>query len=529
MNKDNIFVIGGQVKGRSFIGRKALLTEFRRDFLESESRKVVSVVGLSRSGKTSFVKNVFDNQVPDDVFYCYSDLSVCKSYFEIWYKVICELADFIEMQDIPEEQAKHQKLLMKKIQEIASAKEAPDLSNDIEWCRFNALVIAIFKLLARMSIKSILVFDEFDQARNLFILKTPEFALFRTIFSDGDINVFAITISRRKIQTIEGGVKLSSSVSGVTDMRPFVGFSKEDLDEYYQILKNDYGHECTASEKQEIEYYAGNLPYLMAIIGHNIADTLMEGDTKLNIREIFQNKCKTINEYYDACLKSFETEDYLKKIIPITIGPNIGLTKYDIDDFKNIGLIHVSDERYVCISEYFTDYHLTSKLLEISIWDEIKEFEKTLKRLIFIETPGIIQNYNLAQNTVNNTELAVAKNAGISDQSMAPSKKFATINRSTFYQSMTIPITIKIIKGYWEDFFKKYFNNQSVLEFDSFFSKIIKARNGISHGHEDECITDSERNEIDIRCKELTDMIGKKISPITKMPDENTFTRRHYS
>lgn len=527
MNKDNIFVIGGQVKGRSFIGRKDLLAEFRRDFLESESRKVVSVVGLSRSGKTSFVKNVFDNQVPDNVFYCYLDLSVCKSYFEIWFKVICELADFIALQDIPEEQAKHQKLLMKKIQEISSVREAPDLSNDIEWCRFNALVIAIFKLLARMSIKSILVFDEFDQACNLFTLKTPQFALFRTIFSDGDINVFAITISRRKIQTIEGGVKLSSSVSGVTDMRPFVGFSKEELNEYYQIIKDDYGHECTASERQEIEYYTGNLPYLMAIIGHNIADALMEGNTNLDIQEIFQDKCKTINEYYDACVKYFEIDEYLEKIIPITIGPNIGLTKYDIDDFKNIGLIHVSDERYVCISEYFTDYHLTSKLLEIPLWDEIKHFEKTLKRVIILETPGIIKKYKLAKFKINDTELEIAFNAGITLESLNPTIRSA--RNSTIYYAMTIPITVKIIKGYWEDFFKKYFDNHHVMEFDSFFSKVIKARNGICHGHEDECITDSERNEINIRCKEITDMIGKKISPTTKLPDETTFTTRYYS
>ena len=55
-------------------------------------------------------------------------------------------------------------------------------------------------------------------------------------------------------------------------------------------------------------------------------------------------------------------------------------------------------------------------------------------------------------------------------------------------------------------------NNKSVLEFDFLFSKISKARNDICHGHEDECITDSERSEIDSRCKELTEMIGKKVT-----------------
>lgn len=528
MIKDNIFVIGGQVKGRSFIGRKSLLAEFRRDFLESENRKVVSVVGLSRSGKTSFVKNVFEKR-PDNVFYSYQDLSVCKTYFEIWYKVICELEAFMEMQDIQEDHGKYYKLLMKKIQGISSSPAAPDLNNDIEWCRFNDSVIYIFKLLARMSIKSILVFDEFDQARNLFTLKIPEFALFRTIFSDGDINVFAITISRRKIQTIEGGVKMSSSLTGVTEMRPFLGFSKEDLEEYYQIIDDDYGYKCTDSEKEEIEYYTGNLPYLMAIIGHNLVDAILEGNTKFDIREIYQNRCKTINEYYDACINSLENEDYLKKIIPITIGPNIGLTKYDIDDFRNIGLIHVSDERYISISGYFTEYHLTAKLLEVPLWDEIMNFELTLKRLIKIETPGIIKKYKLANNTVNDTELAVAYEAGISEQSLRPTKSFSRINRDTIYGSMTIPITINIIKGFWEDFFRKYFNNKAYLDYDRFFSKLKKARNGVSHPHEDELITDSEKNEIDIYCKELTDIIGKKLSTTPKIPDESTFTKRYYS
>lgn len=52
----NIFEVGGQVSGESFIGRKAEIEKFRNEFLNSKKRKVYSVIGLARSGKTSFVK-----------------------------------------------------------------------------------------------------------------------------------------------------------------------------------------------------------------------------------------------------------------------------------------------------------------------------------------------------------------------------------------------------------------------------------------------------------------------------------------
>ena len=76
MKVDNLFQIGNQVSGKSFIGRNKLLAEYRESFITSTQRKIFSVVGLSRSGKTSFVKNVFEGHVPSNVFYYYCDVSI---------------------------------------------------------------------------------------------------------------------------------------------------------------------------------------------------------------------------------------------------------------------------------------------------------------------------------------------------------------------------------------------------------------------------------------------------------------------
>ena len=96
MNEENIFVIGGQVTGDSFIGRKKMITEFRNELIYGKNRRVYSLVGLARSGKTSFVKEIFNVNLPENTFYCYQDISLDTTYFSIWYNVLNALKDFLE-------------------------------------------------------------------------------------------------------------------------------------------------------------------------------------------------------------------------------------------------------------------------------------------------------------------------------------------------------------------------------------------------------------------------------------------------
>lgn len=528
MEKDNIFVIGGQVKGASFIGRKKLLERFKKDFIESNVRKSVSIVGLSKTGKTSFIKKVFENSVPENVFYCFVDVSLCSSYFSIWRQIIDELNDFIIMLPADESKKRLLDLLNKKINSILD--DIPDFNNSLKWEMFSGNIIKIFKYLNKLNIKSILVFDEFDSAKNLFssnsgdsnTLKTQQFALFRTVFSDGDMSVFSITLSRRKIQTIEGGVYFSSSLSGVMELLPFHGFDADDINEFYSILHDKYGYDCSPDEMKQISYYAGNLPYLLFAIAHNIVD-MLQNDQCINIHSIFKERCKAINEYYDACTSSFENENYLPKIISIVIGPNVNLTKHDIDDFRNLGYIYQNGSGYLCISEYFTFVHLSDKAREISIWDNIINLEKQLKNLIKIETLNIAETYNINRRVsdVNEIEYAVARYANVYKDILESSK--INLRSGTFYQTMSMFITIAIIKGHWDRFFRKYFDDRLYNDFRNRFSKIRIARNGIAHGHEDECITDAARMEIDSYCQEFFELLRKNIGPDVEVPKESSF------
>ena len=47
---NNIFQIGGQVKGDSFIGRESLIKTNKKNFIECDKRTAKSFVGLTRIG-----------------------------------------------------------------------------------------------------------------------------------------------------------------------------------------------------------------------------------------------------------------------------------------------------------------------------------------------------------------------------------------------------------------------------------------------------------------------------------------------
>ena len=65
---DNIFKIGSQVTGESFIGRKEYLNTFKKLFLDNNNRVAKSIIGITRIGKSSLIANIFNN-ISDDILF----------------------------------------------------------------------------------------------------------------------------------------------------------------------------------------------------------------------------------------------------------------------------------------------------------------------------------------------------------------------------------------------------------------------------------------------------------------------------
>lgn len=494
---DNIFCIGGQVRGDSFIGRKTEVKSLRNLFVDSSVKTAKAIIGLTRTGKSSFVDNAFLD-IPETEKILYVNVTLGDFlYYEMWQDIMWKL----------KKQLQRKELLDDELKELLSNFDEEEL----KWVKLNHTVKDTFEYLNELEIKVILVLDEFDKASVVFENDTKKYDMLRELLSSPKYNLFAITISRRNLNTIEGTTYQSSTLHGVLDPIYFKGFTDEDVKEYYDVLDNTYDICLSDDQKREIEYYAGTSPYLLSIFGNKLVERKKAGRS-IDISDVFQNDCKLINDYYRDIQRHLERDGDLKRLIPFVIGPNIGVTQNDRDELVNLGYLLLDEDRTIAVSEYFTQF-LSINMLNFSTWDAIISVEKKIKQIIEREMDKLIDFYQVYGESVKDIEreiiqntLGAQKNISMYDAFIdSTQKKF--FKTCTYFDAMSLNDSLKIVANAW-CVFSKYFKESEYGEWREKFDKCGNARNPVAHGHE-EYITDIEKQEIDIYCKEILESINE--------------------
>lgn len=493
---DNIFCIGGQVRGESFIGRKAEVEALRNLFVDSSVKTAKSIIGLTRTGKSSFVDNAFLD-IPESERILYVNVTLGDfSYYEMWQDIMWKLKKQLQRKD----------LLDDELDDLLSNFDEEEL----KWVKLNHSVKDAFEYLNEIEVKVILVLDEFDRASVVFEEDTKKYDMLRELLSSPKYNLFAITISRRNLNTIEGTTYQSSTLHGVLDPIYFKGFSGDDVEEYYDALKK-YDICLSEEQKKEIEYYAGTSPYLLSIFGHKMVER-KRANKPIDIADVFQNDCKLINDYYRDIQRHLERDGDLKRLIPFVIGPNIGVTQNDRDELVNLGYLLFEGERTIAVSDYFTQF-LSINMLNFSIWDAIISVEKKIKQVIEREMEGLIDFYQVYGETVKDIEREIIQNTPGAQKNISMYDTFIESTQKKFFKTctyfdvMSLSDSLRIIANAWS-VFSKYFKEEEYAEWREKFDKCGNARNPIAHGHE-EYITDIEKQEIDIYCKDILESINK--------------------
>lgn len=497
----NVFQIGSVVTGSSFIGRKELLQQYKRQFLVRSRSSSVSLIGLTRIGKTSFIRKVFeDSEIPEYIIYSYSDLKESHTYQELWQSIMMPIQEYLE---------KHTLITDDVLKDFQMLEQ-----DNLQWIKLRSVVKRIFLYLSEQQLKTIMVLDEFDYAAELFNSETQKYELFRSVISSADNNLSAILISRRNLHDIEGQTFQSSTFRGVFDTRYFKGFDETDVQEYFKVFENK--KICLSdTEKQEIQYYAGNSPYLLSIIGNRIIDN-KRNSKPISISEIFKNDCRQINDYYSDILKHLERDNTKNKLISFVLGPNIGLTRVDIEELINLGYIRTQDNKRIAISEAFEDYLRINKLDE-SIWEKITTTEKKIKILLDVEKANLKSAYNIYSNDRMKIEEEILLHTnGIEEKDMQRYNSFNKSNKrdwnvdTTYFDVLSLADSLKIIVQNWM-IFSKYFGNDRVGNWESKFKLIGSARNPVAHAHE-ELLTDTIKRDVDNYCSDIQISIAKNSS-----------------
>lgn len=506
---NNPFQIGPQVFGDSFIGRKEVLNSLRKSIIDSRAKCSKSLVGLTRIGKTSIAKNLVKS-LPNSTICIYEDLSEWGTYVELLQSITYNGIKKIKQLNINSNNINE---IVDKIQE-----------DNVPWIKLNRAFKEFFEELSQMGVKIILVLDEFDNASRLFT-DTKHFELFRTILSEASFNVSALLLSRRHLATIEGATYQSSTFHGIVDTIYLKGFNDDDMEEYYELFEI-LDLKITEENKRKIEYFAGRSPYLLSIIGHYLIESY-KGEDSINIEELFNSKCKAINDYYRDCIEHLKRDDNLRKIIPFVTGPNIGVTPKDKEELINLGYLSLDKTgALTAISEYFETFLTISMLGKISIWEDISQLEKRIKLLIDAELLKIVTHYEVSGSNLNEIQKNILlKTEKITEKEVSKYDSFVYKtgrdynSDCTYLDVISLTDCFRIISECWGDIFASYFDNTKISEWQHKFDKCAKARNPIAHGHED-YISEYDKIEIDTYCKQ----IQQKLTNLRKdFTDEDIF------
>ncbi|MBQ9277981.1 MAG: ATP-binding protein [Lachnospiraceae bacterium] len=492
---ENTFKINGIAVDDEIIGKKIEMEELKEEYLNGNNSVAYALVGLPKTGKTSFAKNIFKNK-DEKILFIQCDLKMFKDYYGIWKNISTKIKRYIDNNFNKDD-------LYNSF--IDSLYCLSGISNDMEWADFILYVEDVFVGLEELDVKIIFLFESFDFADKLFD-DIQMFQVFRDVLSIYS-NVSSLVISRTPLHRYKNGQ--ASGFYNIFKIINFGAFNENEMNEFTAKLLH---YDISLSDEQinKLDYYSGGLPYLVSIFGHYIIEDYSKGGS-IDIDNILKEHSKIINDYYRDCLKYFKDSDYLKYILPFSIGPKIGINSQIKEDIINLKYLYETEEEYIVLSKYFRNF-LTSDLLEgISSWESIIGTEKRLKYLVKREYTRIVKKFHIFGEDEESILIGIMSNCDI--RAFARYDGYILNNLENYSQVsnyldvMSIGDVIKIIKNCWMDIFSEYFNNDSFDKWNSAFQLCERARNPFAHGHE-EFLNESETNITNQYCIKILELLS---------------------
>lgn len=533
---NNIFVVGSEVKGESQIGYKRYLDQFTNILLNTINN--ISITGLKRFGKTSIAKEVISRVKKESektVITIFIDLAKQRSFSDFLMAVRNGLEDEIMGED----------LLAEKIYENAIFNRYLDRLNSVEpeSKTYRDALESIFKWITKRDIKVILVIDEFDAASDLY-KETADFEFLRDLSSNRDIGLSLVLVSRRQLYMIEKKNFNNSTFHGVVQTYPINGFVQEDLNDFFNILKDKYKIELNAYSRERLSYYCGQSPYLFSMFAYDIVDDNAIGK-EINIDSIFRRREIDIENYYKsifACLNNdmIEAEgaygevSTVEKLVGVIFGPKISVVENDISVLEKMGYLYSKEEMYYSISQHFTNA-LRRMPLNIDTWTAILGLEKKLKSMvrkqIMLKHNVELIDYDLWIDIFE--KIGAAGTLDTYDRFIADSMNEYKCDVDML-DVCSMDVVVSIIQFYWEEWFSQFFNHDAWGKWEHKLRLCASARNPMAHGHEEFLSTEAKAS-VNEHCDSIIKLLSKTnacVDIVTELKKEENLrksnVRRQY-
>ena len=535
---DNIFVVGPEVKGKSQIGYKRYLDQFTNILLHTINN--ISITGLKRFGKTSVAKEVISRvkeESEEKVIAIFINLAKQRSFPDFLMAVRNGLEDEIMSDDSMAEIIYQNTVFNRYLSRINMVKpESKTYRDTLE---------SIFKWISKKDIRIILAIDEFDAASDLF-KETADFEFLRDLSSNRDIGLSLMLVSRRQLYMIEKKNFNNSTFHGVVQTYPVNGFDSMDLKEFFEVLKKFYNIELNDFSRERLKYYCGQSPYLFSMFAYDIVDD-NAARKEINIDSIYKRREIDIENYYKsifACLNNdminvegaYGEVSTVEKLVGIIVGPKIGVVENDISVLEKMGYLYSENGLYYSISQHFTNA-LRRMPLNIDTWSAILGLEKKLKSMI---RKQIMINYSVELIDYDMWSEIFEKIGATS--TLDTYDKFIADSMNEYKCDVdmldvcSMDVAVSIIQFYWEEWFSKFFENDSWDKWEHKLRLCASARNPMAHGHE-EFLSTEDKASVNEYCDSIIKLLSKTnacVDVVTELKKEenikkSNIRRKYYS
>lgn len=494
--KRNVFVVGPEAAGDSFLGRKAEVEKLDEDIFLNEG--TCHLVGVPRIGKSSLIKRVL-NRHEDEKDCLILKLTMGErggGAFQFWCSIWEGIQSCLEEKGIP----------LTPFQPFLDRLQAID-GNDPKWYpRMNGPIKRLCCALGKNDLRLILVIDEFDAVLTVFGQDSCHYQLLRTLASEREHSVTCVVISRRSLSLLEERASALSTFHGVFPSQRILGFNERDMEEVYRTLAA-YDIHLTDSAVERMDYYTGSIPMLCCVLCKRLVDKCrgQTADADL-IDELWRDSRETVHTYYEDLISRMRDDGSLDDLSSILFLKGKPINKAVKEQMEDMGILHFAageDDPYA-YSQDFTTYLKFSKL-GFPTWDLIIAVEEKFKELMVSEYPELAQDdfRDLDEEKLNNINHATG--LGLSWKVVKNNCQKLIAHKDEIYliDGLGFGFVVDHIRceKNWESRFSKRFpaddsNWRARLEL------IRKIRDPYAHGHA-KYLGDSDLAQCNLYCEEL--------------------------
>lgn len=345
------YIVGVPVPPERFYGYENQVSQFYRQCISGPVLQPTRILGLRRSGKTSFLRYIASPHVPNEIFQDFMKEKLLFVYLDLEY-VLTPMDFFGEISEIISQSCKAFEL---RPYELTSA------------YTFNKWLKKF--LHEEREKKLIILLDEFEKINNNPNFDSDFFGFLRSLASSHSDRLTWVTASTVDLHTLDKNEK-TSPLWNIFRNTPITmdGLSQKSSEMLIRMPAQELGVKYTKVEISEIQSIAGRIPYFIQAVADEWFQLKLEGGSRRTIKSNVLNKLGESTNQAATIINGYwaqMTEEKKAILMDVAIG------RHEFSRYSNVlreligyGLIE-EDERGIKISGELVRQHIINQPLQV--------------------------------------------------------------------------------------------------------------------------------------------------------------------